>query len=171
MLQNLLPASSTEYVKHTEVNFQSMLSNHCRRMWSSQKSVPRQPTYSSLSRYTRSITRQADDFQNSRSISVSGDHQKLTNVPRTTNSSNQNELMPLKDQNSRPIPKVNRISCREYERSISRGSNSSQLTLMTSINKGVNEDNNNVAVACANACLLKISRPPRADTFGNFLIL
>ncbi|XP_076673169.1 pyrokinin-1 receptor isoform X1 [Andrena cerasifolii] len=146
--------------------FKSMLSNHCRRMWSSQKSIPTQPTYSSLSRYPRSTTRQADDFQNSPSISISGDQQMLTNVPRTTNSSNQNEQMPLKDQKSRPIPKVNRISCREYKRSISRESNFSQLTLMASINKSVNEDNNNVAAVCADECLLKISRPPRADTFG-----
>nr|XP_033335191.1 pyrokinin-1 receptor-like isoform X1 [Megalopta genalis]XP_033335192.1 pyrokinin-1 receptor-like isoform X1 [Megalopta genalis]XP_033335193.1 pyrokinin-1 receptor-like isoform X1 [Megalopta genalis]XP_033335195.1 pyrokinin-1 receptor-like isoform X1 [Megalopta genalis]XP_033335196.1 pyrokinin-1 receptor-like isoform X1 [Megalopta genalis] len=54
--------------------FKSMLSNHCGR-----KSVPTQTTYSSLSRYPRSIIRQADDRQNSQSISVSDDNHKVTN--------------------------------------------------------------------------------------------
>ena len=145
--------------------FKSMLSNHCGRKWSSRKSVPRQPTYSSLSRYPRSA-RQADDRQNSPSISVSDDNQKLTtSIRRTTISSDLNGSAERKNQENRS--KMNRINHhREYGRSMSRGSNSSQLTLMTSISKSFNEGNNNVAAACVNECLLKIQSPPRAVTLG-----
>ncbi|XP_034173987.1 pyrokinin-1 receptor [Osmia lignaria lignaria] len=145
--------------------FKSMLSNHCGRKWSSRKSVPRQPTYSSLSRYPRS-TRQADDRQNSPSISFSDDNQKLTtSIRRTTISSDLNGSAERKNQENRS--KMNRINHhREYGRSMSRGSNSSQLTLMTSISKSFNEGNNNVAAACVNECLLKIQSPPRAITLG-----
>lgn len=142
-----------------------MLSNHCGRKWSSRKSVPRQPTYSSLSRYPRSA-RQADDRQNSPSISVSDDNQKLTtNLRRPTVSSDLNGSVERKGQENRT--KMNRINHhREFGRSMSRGSNSSQLTLMTSISKSFNEGNNNVAAACVNECLLKIQSPPRAVTLG-----
>ncbi|XP_017796506.1 PREDICTED: neuromedin-U receptor 2-like [Habropoda laboriosa] len=144
--------------------FKSMLSNHCGRKWSSGGPVPRRPTYSSLSRYSRSTFKQTDDRQNSPSISVSDDNQKLTNVSRPTNATEMNGLTERKnhEQNSRLGSRVNRMNKREFGRSISRGSNSSQLTLMTSISKSYNEGNNNVAAACVNECLLKIQRPPRS---------
>lgn len=81
-----------------------------------------------------------------------------------------NDLSERKSQRNQPISKANRINCREFGRSMSRGSNSSQLTLMTSINKSVNEGNNNVTATCANVCLLKTPRPPRAVGFGNLLL-
>ncbi|KZC09845.1 PREDICTED: neuromedin-U receptor 2-like [Dufourea novaeangliae] len=146
--------------------FKSMLSNHCGRKWSSRKSVPRQPTYSSLSRYPRSAIRHADDRQNSPSISVSDDNQKLTSIHRATNSIDVNGLSDRKEPGNRSVAKVSRINGREYGRSVSRGSNSSQLTLMTSISKSFNEGNNNVAAACVNECLLKIQRPSRTVDFG-----
>ncbi|XP_076390131.1 pyrokinin-1 receptor isoform X2 [Megachile rotundata] len=147
--------------------FKSMLSNHCGRKWSSRKSIPRQPTYSSLSKYPRSTTRQADDRQNSPSISVSDENQKLTaNVQRPTNSNDLNGLE-RRSQDNRSTSKINRINNhREYGRSASRGSNSSQLTLMTSISRSFNEGNNNMAAACVNECFLKMQSPPRAVTIG-----
>ncbi|XP_017877673.1 uncharacterized protein LOC108623591 isoform X2 [Ceratina calcarata] len=139
--------------------FKSMLSNHCGR-----KSVPRQPTYSSLSRCPRSTFRQTDDRQNSPSISVSDDNQKLC-LTRTTNVSELNGCMERNGHERLSGSRVNRGS-REYGRSASRGSNSSQLTTMTTISRGFNEGNNNVAVGHVNECLLKIRRPPRAVTLG-----
>ncbi|XP_076629629.1 pyrokinin-1 receptor [Colletes latitarsis] len=143
--------------------FKSMLSNHCGWKWSSRKSVPRQPTYSSLSRYPRTVTRQADDRQNSTSISLSDDNQNPSNAARTT-TTELNGFPERKDQDHRS--KASRINSREYGRSVSRGSSTSQLTLMTSIGKSFNEGNNNVAAACVNDCLLRIQRPARAVTFG-----
>ncbi|CAK9830060.1 Pyrokinin-1 receptor [Anthophora retusa] len=147
--------------------FKSMLSNQCRRKWTTGGSVPRRPTYSSLSRYSRSTFKQTDDRQNSPSISVSDDNQKLTNVPRPTNTTEMNGLTERKDhEQNRLGSKVNRMNKREFGRTLSRGSNSSQLTLMTSISKSYNEGNNNVTAACVNECLLKIQRPPRSVTLG-----
>ncbi|CAK9820779.1 Pyrokinin-1 receptor [Anthophora plagiata] len=147
--------------------FKSMLSNQCRRKWTTGGSVSRRPTYSSLSRYSRSTFKQTDDRQNSPSISVSDDNQKLTNIARPTNTTETNGLTERKDHvQNRLGSKVNRMNKREFGRSLSRGSNSSQLTLMTSISKSYNEGNNNVTAACVNECLLKIQRPPRSVTLG-----
>ncbi|XP_076766318.1 pyrokinin-1 receptor [Xylocopa sonorina] len=147
--------------------FKSMLSNNCGRKWSSRKSLPRQPTYSSLSRYPRSAFRQADDRQNSPSISVSDDNQKLTCIARATNTTELNSLTERKDQEqNRIVSTVNRANNREFARSMSRSSNSSQLTMMTTISKSFNEGNNNLPATCVNECLLKIQRPPRTVTLG-----
>lgn len=157
-----LPTSTTECVEQTEVNFQSMLSNHCGRKWSSRKSVPRQPTYSSLSRYARSTLRQADDRQNSPSISVSEDNQKL----RMTNTTELNGLNDRKEheQDRSDSSTVNKTSHREFGRSISRGSNSSQFTLMSSVSKSFNEGNNNVTATY-------VQKSPRTVTLGKCNVL
>ncbi|XP_003492463.2 pyrokinin-1 receptor [Bombus impatiens] len=135
--------------------FKSMLSNHC---GSSRKSVPRQLTYSSLSRYARSTFRQTDDRQNSPSISISDDNQKL----RTTNTT---ELIGLNDRKNNGRNQsdsvANKINHREYSRSVSRGSNSSQLTLMSSVSKSFNEGNNNLTATYVN-----IQRASRVVTLG-----
>ncbi|XP_043580467.1 pyrokinin-1 receptor-like [Bombus pyrosoma] len=133
--------------------FKSMLPNHCGRKWSSRKSVPRQPTCSSLSRYARSTFRQTDDRQNSPSISVSDDNQKL----RTTNTINGRKDNRRNQSNC----VANKINHREYSRSVSRGSNSSQFTLMSSVSKSFNEGNNNVTATYVN-----IQRAPRVVTLG-----
>ncbi|XP_076226895.1 pyrokinin-1 receptor [Nomia melanderi] len=138
--------------------FKSMLSNRCGR-----KSVPRQPTYSSLLKYPRSTIRKTDDRQNSPSISVSDDNQKMTSVGWPTMSTDLNSLP--KEQENRQVTKVSRIHGHEYERTVSRRSNFSQLMLMTSISKNFSEGNNNVGMSCVNECLLKIQRPPRTATF------
>lgn len=142
-----------------------MLSNHCGRKWSSRKSIPRRPTYSSLSRYPKSSCKRVDEHHSSPSISVSDENQKLTaNTVQTTIANESNGTSTRRDhrQTSEGIRKA-----RDYGRSVSRGSNSSQLTLMTSISKGYNEGNNNVTAACVNECLLKIQRPTRAAvSFG-----
>lgn len=147
-----------------------MLSNHCGRNWSSRKSIPRRPTYSSLSRYPKSSCRRVDEQHNSPSISVSDETQKLTGgaagqrcgPPEANGGAG-------KARGHLPVAggEAGRKPPREFGRSISRSSNSSQLTLMTSVSKGFNEGNNNVAATCVNECLLKIRRPPRtAVTFG-----
>lgn len=142
-----------------------MLSNHCGRKWSSRKYVPRQPTYSSLSRYRRSTFRQTDDRQNS--TSVSDDNQRLT-AARATNTTDLNGLNERMDQEqqNRSSTRVKKVNNREFGRSISRGSNSSQLTVMTSISKSFNEGNNNMAAICVNECLFKIQKPSKAVTLG-----
>ncbi|KAK9302921.1 hypothetical protein QLX08_005193 [Tetragonisca angustula] len=120
--------------------FKSMLSNHCGRKWSSRKSVPRQPTYSSLSRYARSTLRQADDRQNSPSMSISEDNQKL----RMTNTTELNGLNDRKKQDPSDSTTACKTNRREFGRSVSRGSNSSQFALMSSVSRSFNEGNNNV---------------------------
>ncbi|XP_076477144.1 pyrokinin-1 receptor isoform X2 [Bombus vancouverensis nearcticus] len=126
--------------------FKSMLSNHC---GSSRKSVPRQLTYSSLSKYARSTLRQ---------ISISDDNQKL----RTTNTT---ELIGLNDRKNngrnQSDSMANKINHREYNRSVSRGSNSSQLTLMSSVSKSFNEGNNSLIATYVN-----IQRASRIVTLG-----
>ncbi|XP_012342885.1 pyrokinin-1 receptor isoform X2 [Apis florea] len=143
--------------------FKSMLPNCCGK-WSSQKSEPRRPTYSSLSRYPRSTFRQTDDHQNSPSISVSDDTQKLTSIVRVSNMTEYNGLTEPKKDNERKLPDstMNKINNREYERSMSRGSNSNQFTLMTTVNEG----NNNMTATYVNECLLNIQKPPRTLTLG-----
>ncbi|XP_053980682.1 pyrokinin-1 receptor-like isoform X2 [Hylaeus volcanicus] len=111
--------------------FKSMLSNNCG--WSTRKSVPRQPTYSSLSKYPRIVTRQADGRQCSSSISFSDDNHKSSNATRTMST----ELNGLPERKHRSM--VNRMNSQDYERSISRGSSASQVTLMTTISNGFNE--------------------------------
>ncbi|CAD1469932.1 unnamed protein product, partial [Heterotrigona itama] len=145
-------------VEQTEVNFQSMLSNHCGRKWSSRKSVPRQPTYSSLSRYARSTLRQADNRQNSPSISVSEDNQKLrmTNTTELNGSNDRKE----NEKDRSDSTTVNKTSHREFARSMSRGSNSSQFTLMSSVSKSFNEGNNNVMTAT----YVNVQKPARTAT-------
>ncbi|XP_054003341.1 pyrokinin-1 receptor-like isoform X1 [Hylaeus anthracinus] len=138
--------------------FKSMLSNNCG--WSTRKSVPRQPTYSSLSKYPRIVTRQADGRQCSSSISFSDDNHKSSNATRTMST----ELNGLPERKHRSM--VNRMNSQDYERSISRGSSASQVTLMTTISNGFNEGNNNVTAACANDCLLKSQSPAKGVTLG-----
>ncbi|KAG7213585.1 hypothetical protein KM043_002839 [Ampulex compressa] len=141
--------------------FKSMLSNHCGRKWSSHKSIPRRPTYSSLSRCQRSTTRHPDDRHNSPSISVSDDNQKHPGAVQGTHSGELNGVQ-RKEHQPRGASGAN-----EYARSMSRGSsNSSQLTLMTTLSKGFNEGNNNVAATCVNECLLRIQKRPKPVTFG-----
>ncbi|XP_078034934.1 pyrokinin-1 receptor isoform X2 [Augochlora pura] len=78
--------------------FKSMLSNHCGR-----KSVPTQTTYSSLSRYPRSIIKQADDRQNSQSISVSDDNHKVTGTGWSTIYTELNSLSVTKEQENQSV--------------------------------------------------------------------
>lgn len=132
--------------------FKLMLSNHCGRKWSSRKSVPRQPTYSSLSRYTRSTLRQANNRQNSSSISVSEDNQKL----RMTNTTELNGLNDRKEHDRSDSTTSSKTNRREFRRSVSRGSNS---TLMSSISRSFNEGNNNVTATYVN-----VQKSPRTLT-------
>lgn len=143
-----------------------MLPNCCGK-WSSQKSKPRRPTYSSLSRYPKSTFRQTDDHQNSPSISVSDDNQKLTSIVRISNMTEYNGLTEPKKDNERNLPDstMNKIINREYERSVTRGSNSSQFILMTNVNEG----NNNMTATYVNDCLLNIQKSPRTLTLGKWM--
>ncbi|XP_061929483.1 pyrokinin-1 receptor isoform X3 [Apis cerana] len=143
--------------------FKLMLPNCCGK-WSSQKLEPRRPTYSSLSRYPKSTFKQTDDHQNSPSISVSDDNQKLTSIVRISNMTEYNGLTEPKKDNERNLPDstMNKIINREYERSVMRGSNSSQFILMTNVNEG----NNNMTATYVNDCLLNIQKSPRTLTLG-----
>lgn len=151
--------------------FKSMLSKNCVRKCSSHRSSLRQPTYSSLSRYQRSMKR-FNDAQHSPSISLSDEQQRLMHIA-LTNNVNSCEVNGFaksqSEQQVRPVVAIRETtSCREYARSMSRGSDSSQLTMTTSLSKQAlnNEGNNNVAT---NECLLRIHRSPKAVTLAGIL--
>ena len=61
---------------------QSMLSEHCGGRISLQKTLPRRPTYSSLSRYGKSTVRRGGVEPNSASLSASDETQRLTHSVR-----------------------------------------------------------------------------------------
>ncbi|KYN30205.1 PREDICTED: neuromedin-U receptor 2-like isoform X2 [Trachymyrmex cornetzi] len=144
--------------------FKSMLPKYCIRKFSSHKVIRRQPTYSSLSRYQRSIRHRFDDAQHSPSISISDEQQRLTNIAlANTNFCEPNGL--VKSQNEREErPEIKEtVGCRDYTRRVSRDSDCSQFTTMTTLSKqGLNNEGNNNA----NECLLRIQRSPKAVTLG-----
>lgn len=147
-----------------------MLSKNCVRKCTSHRSSLRQPTYSSLSRYQRSVKHRFNDVQNTPSISISDEQQRLMHIA-LTNNANSCEVNGLaKSQNEQQMHPVVAIrettGCQEYARSMSRGSDSSQLTMTTSLSKQAlnNEGNNNVAT---NECLLRIHKSPKAVTLGS----
>lgn len=141
-----------------------MLPNCCGK-WSSQK--PRRSIYSSLLRYPRSIFRQTDDHQNSPSIFISDDNQKLTGIVQISNMTEYNGLTEPKKDNKRKLSDstMNKINNHEYKRSVSRESNSNQFILMTTVNEG----NNNMAATYMNECLLNIQKSPRTLTLGKWI--
>lgn len=147
-----------------------MLSKNCVRKCSSHRSSLRQPTYSSLSRYQRSMKHRFNDAQHSPSISISDEQQRLMHIA-LTNNVNSCEVNGFaksqSEQQVRPVVAIRETtSCREYARSMSRGSDSSQLTMTTSLSKQAlnNEGNNNIAT---NECLQRIHRSPKAVTLGS----
>ncbi|XP_012276499.1 pyrokinin-1 receptor-like [Orussus abietinus] len=146
--------------------FKSMLSQHCGGR-SSQKGSPRRPTYSALSHYPRSTIRRTNQL--SASISVSDETQRLapTNSPKSV----AEEQPVVKDQERKDPPEgtpaTKESTPRENRNHRSRGSsNSSQVTVMTSVSKGGSEGNNNVGGACINDCLPKSHRPGKTVTLG-----
>lgn len=146
-----------------------MLSKNCVRKCSSHRSSLRQPTYSSLSRYQRSMKHRFNDAQRSPSISISDEQQRLMHIALANNVNSCEVNGFTKSQSEQQMRSVVAIrettSCREYARSMSRGSDSSQLTMTTSLSKqALNEGNNNVAT---NECLLRIHRSPKAVTLGS----
>ncbi|XP_012533240.1 pyrokinin-1 receptor isoform X2 [Monomorium pharaonis] len=146
--------------------FKSMLPKYCIRKFSSRKGNRRQPTYSSLSRYHRSMRHRFDDVQHSPSISVSDEQQRLTHIAlANANFCEPNGLAKLQNEREgRPTIKET-MDCRNYTRRVSRDSDCSQLTTMTSLSKqGLNNEGNNNA----NECLLRIHRSPKAVTLGIF---
>jgi len=145
-----------------------MLPKNCVRKRSSHRNH-RQQTYTSLSRYQRSMKHRFEHY--SPSISISDEQQRLTHIALTkANSCDPNGFANSQnEQQIRSATSKETAGCREYTRSASRGSDSSQVTMMTSVSKQAlnNEGNNNVA---ANECLLKIRRSPKAVTLGNISV-
>lgn len=145
-----------------------MLSKNCVRKCSSHRSSLRQPTYSSLSRYQRSMKHRFNGVQHSPSISISDEQQRLTHIAlaNNVNACEVNGLAKSRnnEQQIQPVVAIRETAgYREYVRSMSRGSDSSQLTMTTSLSKhGLNNEGNNVA---ANDCLLRIHKP-KAVTLG-----
>ncbi|XP_011698177.1 PREDICTED: neuromedin-U receptor 2-like isoform X2 [Wasmannia auropunctata] len=138
--------------------FKSMLPKYCIRKFSSRKVNRRQATYSSLSRYQKSMKHRFDDPQHSPSISVSDEQQRLTHMAlANANSCEPNGL--ARPQKERPAIRET-IGCRDYTRRVSRDSNSSQFTMTSLSKQGLNEGNNN-----AKECLL-IQKSPKAVTLG-----
>lgn len=150
-----------------------MLPKRCIRK--SHRGDRRQPIYSSLSRCQRSMRHRNDDTQHSPSISVSDEQQRLTHIMLAkANSCQPNGLAKSRsEQQVRPVTATAvKESARrpEYARSMSRGSNSSQLTMMTTLSKqDVNNKSNNNNTA--SECLLKIHKSPKAVTLGSVSLL
>lgn len=153
-----------------------MLPKRCIRKCSSHRNSRQQPIYSSLSRCQRSMRHRFDDTQHSPSISVSDEQQqRLTHIVlANANSCEPNGL--AKSQNEQQVRPVATTAVKEsasrpeYARSMSRSSNSSQLTMMTTLSKQAlnNEGNHNNA---ASECLLKQHRSPKAVTLGSVPLL
>lgn len=145
-----------------------MLPKYCRK-FTSHKSNRRQPTYSSLSRYQRSMRHRFDDAQHSPSISVSDEQQRLTHIALTkANFCEPNGFAKSqKGREGRPnIATTIRetVGCQDYTRRVSRDSDCSQLTTITSLSKqGLNNEGNNNA----NECLLRIHKSPKGVTLGS----
>lgn len=143
-----------------------MLPKYCIRKCSSHKNNPRRPTYSSLSRYQRSLRYRIDDIQHSPSISVSDEQQRPMHVGlANANSCELNGLALRKEQQVQSVSSAatKETGCQEYTRSVSRDSNCSQLTIMTSTSRqGLKEGNNNV-----DECLLRTHRSPKTVTLGS----
>ncbi|XP_072747698.1 pyrokinin-1 receptor isoform X2 [Anoplolepis gracilipes] len=148
--------------------FKSMLSKNCVRKCSSHRSSLRQPNYSSL-RCQKSMTHRFNDVQHSPSMSISDEQQRLTHIALTNNvnSCEVNGLAKSRsEQQIRHVVAIREtVGWREYARSMSRDSNSSQLTMMTSLSKQGfnNEGNNNMTT---NECLPRIHRSPKSVTLG-----
>lgn len=154
-----------------------MLSKHCGKKWSSHKTSPKRPTYSSLTKCQKSTMRRVNEHNrhhrphnnhsiDSRSLSVSEENQKLTN-PNDIGLSMRNHTKETREDQATPVSnEINQADRRDIGWSLSTGSNSSQLTVMTTISKGINEGNNNLPVSCINKCLLKIQRPPKTIALG-----
>lgn len=149
-----------------------MLSKNCVGKYSSHRSSLRQQTtYTSLSRYQRSVKHRFDGVQHSPSISISEEQQRLTHIALANNvNSEVNGSTKSRSEQPRPVTIREIASYRDYARSMSKGSDSSQLTMTTSLSKQNdlnNEGNNNVA---ANECL-RIHKSPKAVTLGSVLVL
>lgn len=146
-----------------------MLPKYCIRKFSSHKSNHRQPTYSSLSRYQKSMRHRFDDGQRSPSLSVSDEQQRLTHIAlANANSCGPNGHARTQKERGRPNIAAaikETVGCRDYTRRVSKDSDSSQLTMMTSLSKQAlnNEGNNNNA----NECLLRIHKSPKSVTLGS----
>jgi len=141
-----------------------MLPKYCIRKFSSHKIIRRQPTYSSLSRYQRSIRHRFDDAQHSPSVSISDEQQRLTHIAlANTNFCEPNGLVKSQnEQEGQPAIKET-VGCRDYTRRVSRDSDCSQLTMMTTLSKqGLNSEGNNNANEW-------IQRSPKAVTLGSVL--
>ncbi|KAG5318057.1 CAPAR protein, partial [Pseudoatta argentina] len=147
--------------------FKSMLPKYCIRKFSSHKVIRRQPTYSSLSRYQRSIKHRFDDAQHSPSVSISDEQQRLTHIAlANTNFCEPNGLVKSQNERERQPAIKETVGCRDYTRRVSRDSDCSQLTVMTTLSKqGLNNEGNNNA----NECLLRIQRSPKAVTLAGIL--
>lgn len=145
-----------------------MLPKYCIKKFSSHKVIRRQPTYSSLSRYQKSIRHRFDDAQHSPSISVSDEQQRLTHIAlANTNFCEPNGLVKSQNERKEQSAIKETVGCRDYTRTVSRDSDCSQLTTMTTLSKqGLNNEGNNNT----NECLLRIHRSPKAVTLGNICL-
>ena len=142
-----------------------MLSKHCGRKMP--KPSPLRPTYSSPSRYPRTAVHHVD-FHRSASVSVSEERQRLSNNDQRQSSSEpssdkeQKKSLVVADSNTnRNHPPI----CRN----ISRGSsNSSQVTIMTTLGKTYSDGNNKESLYVDEVSLKPYHRPLKAVTLGKF---
>ena len=143
-----------------------MLSKHCGRRL--EKASPLRPTYSSLSRYPRSALHHVDSHK-SASVSVSYENQRLSNNDQRQSSSEPSSEKEEKKSQVAGDSKTNGNHpgiCRNGSRG---SSNSSQVTVMTTVGKSFNEGNNNSETTYVDECSLRIQpRPLKSVTLGKF---
>lgn len=140
-----------------------MLAKHCGNRL--QTSSPLQRTYTSLSRHPRSTFHRVDSRK---SGSVSEEHQQLTNFDQRKNSMKFKSGMERTNCQLVTNSKTNGTHP-EIVRNGSRASNSSQITVMTTIGKVSNEGNNNSETVYVDESTLRVHhRPLQTVTLGMF---
>ncbi|XP_051171605.1 pyrokinin-1 receptor-like [Leptopilina boulardi] len=144
--------------------FKSMLAKHCGNRL--QTSSPLHRTYTSLSRHPRSTFHRVDSHK-SASVSASEENQQLSTFDQRKNSIKCcNSGIERKNSQIVVISKING-SHPEIMRNGSRASNTSQVTVMTTIGKGSNEGNNNSETVYVDESTLRVHhRPLQTITLG-----
>ncbi|XP_043478846.1 pyrokinin-1 receptor-like [Leptopilina heterotoma] len=144
--------------------FKSMLAKHCGNRL--QTSSPLQRTYTSLSRHPRSTFHRVDSRKSGSVLSSEENQQQLSNFDQRRNSTKYQSGIERKNSQLIVISKTNG-SHPEIVRNGSRASNSSQVTVMTTIGKGINEGNNNSETLFIDESSLRVHhRPLQTVTLG-----
>lgn len=145
-----------------------MLAKHCGNRLHT--SSPLQRTYTSFSRHPRSTFNCVDSRRSGSLLSSEENHQQLSNFDQRRNFTKYQSEIRRKNSQLIVISKTNG-SHPEIVRNGSRASNSSQVTVVTTIEKGNNEGNNNSETLFIDESSLRVHhRPLRTVTLGKLFL-